>query len=173
MSQALLRASDLGGGVSAYVPRVIPINHAILTHEQRGLLTRLDRFEAPYLQEKLLEKGKFKGPLDYNVAFTEFKKYAGLTQISPTPIGMTSKEVDGVWHQFILFTREYGQFCDQILGRFLHHRPKTSLTPLAEGATRENFVNSYRAIFGELPSIWNSDSGQPCTNCCEDGCSEI
>ena len=42
-------------------------------------------------------------------------------------IGMPSKVVDVAWHEFILFTREYKQFCDDAFGRFLHHRPAESM----------------------------------------------
>jgi hypothetical protein len=31
--------------------------------------------------------------------------------------------IDKMWHTFILFTKEYGQFCDSFFGRILHHVP--------------------------------------------------
>ncbi|RBQ11663.1 hypothetical protein DP939_44795 [Spongiactinospora rosea] len=40
--------------------------------------------------------------------------HAGL---SPSP------EVDKGWHAFLLFTREYGEFCQRYAGRFIHHHP--------------------------------------------------
>ena len=36
---------------------------------------------------------------------------------SPSPL------VDIGWHNFILYTREYAQFCDTTAGRFIHHTP--------------------------------------------------
>jgi hypothetical protein len=38
-------------------------------------------------------------------------------------VAMPSQVVDVAWHEFILFTRAYEQFCQQALGRFLHHTP--------------------------------------------------
>ncbi len=38
-------------------------------------------------------------------------------------IAMPSKVVDDAWHEFLLFTRNYGAFCIEALGRFLHHTP--------------------------------------------------
>lgn len=32
-------------------------------------------------------------------------------------------EVDLAWHTFILHTKEYAEFCENLAGRFLHHRP--------------------------------------------------
>jgi hypothetical protein len=34
-----------------------------------------------------------------------------------------SQTVDVGWHTFILHTREYAHFCQQIAGRFIHHTP--------------------------------------------------
>jgi hypothetical protein len=32
---------------------------------------------------------------------------------------------DEMWHAFVLFTREYAEFCEQYVGRFCHHTPAT------------------------------------------------
>lgn len=37
--------------------------------------------------------------------------------------GMPSRIVDEAWHTFILFTREYADFCERAFGGFLHHAP--------------------------------------------------
>jgi hypothetical protein len=39
--------------------------------------------------------------------------------------------VDDGWHIFVLYTREYAQFCNQLCGRFIHHTPCN--TPGQEG----------------------------------------
>lgn len=31
------------------------------------------------------------------------------------------EKIDWMWHTFILFTREYAEFCDRYFGYFLHH----------------------------------------------------
>ena len=36
---------------------------------------------------------------------------------------MPSKVVDDAWHEFILHTKEYQDFCEGAFGRFLHHTP--------------------------------------------------
>ncbi len=38
-------------------------------------------------------------------------------------VSMPSEAVDTAWHQFILFTRDYEDFCQNAFGRFLHHTP--------------------------------------------------
>lgn len=38
-------------------------------------------------------------------------------------LGMPSKAVDTAWHEFILLTKNYADFCDKAFGKFLHHVP--------------------------------------------------
>lgn len=38
--------------------------------------------------------------------------------------GMPSKAVDTAWHEFILLTKSYADFCDGGFGKFLHHVPR-------------------------------------------------
>lgn len=117
----------------------------------------LDAFEAPFLQEKLLEKAVFATPEEYCHAFAEFKRYVALCAASDAPLAMSSRAVDEVWHQFILFTHEYFSFCGRFLGGYFHHAPRTSANPLAaDGMT--NFVAAYRNAFGAVPSIWGKAS---------------
>lgn len=33
--------------------------------------------------------------------------------------------IDKMWHEFILFTKDYMSFCDDNFGYYLHHQPKT------------------------------------------------
>lgn len=35
-----------------------------------------------------------------------------------------SKLIDIGWHAFLLYTKEYQDFCQRVAGRFLHHEPK-------------------------------------------------
>ena len=38
-------------------------------------------------------------------------------------VSMPSQVVDDLWHEFILYTREYQAFCRKAFGGFLHHSP--------------------------------------------------
>jgi hypothetical protein len=78
---------------------------------------------------------------------------------------MISRRVDAAWHLFVLFTREYGRFCDEHFGRYLHHRPKES-PPLPGDRTepapleaRRAFVEAYERHFGPLPAEWDDAAG--------------
>ncbi|GAB2867703.1 hypothetical protein GCM10027277_40990 [Pseudoduganella ginsengisoli] len=38
-------------------------------------------------------------------------------------VSMPSQVADDLWHEFILYTKNYEQFCNKAFGRFLHHTP--------------------------------------------------
>lgn len=42
-------------------------------------------------------------------------------------VSMPSQVADDLWHEFILYTRNYQQFCQRAFGRFLHHTPAEAL----------------------------------------------
>jgi len=58
--------------------------------------------------------------------FEEMKQYLGSTQ-SRSGHKSPSKPVDLAWHEFILFTRDYADFCQQYVGCFVHHVPTQKL----------------------------------------------
>lgn len=54
-------------------------------------------------------------------------------------VAMPSQVVDVAWHQYILNTRQYQQFCQQAFARFLHHTPSEAMqskTVAQEGIKR-------------------------------------
>jgi len=42
-------------------------------------------------------------------------------------VAMPSQVVDDLWHEFILFTRDYQVFCQAAFGKFLHHTPAVKM----------------------------------------------
>ena len=44
-------------------------------------------------------------------------------------IAMPSRVVDALWHEFILHTRSYHEFCRRAFGEYLHHTPAKALEP--------------------------------------------
>ena len=63
--------------------------------------------------------------------FTETKKWLWLTTREDAPplvITGEMKMLDEMWHNFVLFTPEYMEYCDSRFGRYVHHLP----TPVEE-----------------------------------------
>ena len=42
-------------------------------------------------------------------------------------VSMPSQVADDLWHEFILYTRNYDGFCRRAFGRFMHHTPAVAL----------------------------------------------
>jgi len=102
---------------------------------------------------------------DVRVAVDEFRKYMLLRRIYRSQVlPMPSKLVDEVWHQFILFTKDYHNFCNYVFGEYIHHQPTTASRQPSRKSIQQ-FYRSYRAQFGEPPSIWDSEENALTTDC--------
>jgi hypothetical protein len=125
-----------------------------MSHVLRRYFDRLDAYDAPFVTERLLHDGSFTDPQELRACFTELKKYVSLSRIHQVPLAMTSPRVDEVWHQFILFTREYRDFCAEFHGGFFHHAPNLPSRP-GNPKHIENLVRCYQATYGPMPAVWN------------------
>lgn len=123
---------------------------------RKEIISDIESYSAPFLKDKLLEKEVFKSEEEYNEAFKEFKRYVGLIDAYDKPLPMLSDSVDEVWHQLILYTKEYGEFCEEKLGYFLHHIPEDKKAEkLAKmGFSRTDFIELYDREYGKIPEIW-------------------
>lgn len=82
----------------------------------RGLLERLEKHR-PGLERKesaLVSRGLRQFFIAYLMSGQRF-------------VSMPSQIADDLWHEFILYTREYEKFCRGAFGSFLHHTPAVVL----------------------------------------------
>jgi hypothetical protein len=52
---------------------------------------------------------------------------------------MPSQAVDTAWHEFILLTKNYADFCEKAFGKFLHHTPHSA----GAAVEREGLARTY------------------------------
>jgi hypothetical protein len=63
-------------------------------------------------------------PKDYQLVTRALRKYfLAHLHSGRKYVSMPSQAVDEVWHDFILNTKAYSQFCGKAFGRFMHHTP--------------------------------------------------
>ncbi len=43
------------------------------------------------------------------------------------PVAMPSRIADDLWHEFILYTKQYAEFCRLAFGEFFHHTPAAAM----------------------------------------------
>jgi len=125
-----------------------------LTGRQLNMLRRIANYEMGFVLWKLVEDKKIPSRLASKAEY-EFKRFITLVALGNKPMAMISPLIDEVWHQFILFTNEYKEFCERTVGRFINHLPDTPFTPIPEVAGI-NFLGAYRNHFGALEKIWFS-----------------
>jgi hypothetical protein len=62
------------------------------------------------------------------------------------------EKIDEMWHTFLLFTRDYAEFCDRYFGLFLHHVPGEDgdEAPPEEGPVRAALEAQYAFVYEVL-----------------------
>lgn len=81
-------------------------------------------------------------------------------------VSMPSQVADTLWHEFILYTRDYQRFCSTAFGQFLHHSPAVTMGSVArsnEGlrrvwwyACKQENINPRRPL--RLPLLFALDA---------------
>lgn len=102
----------------------------------------------------------------------ELKRYLSLCSMYPTHnFHMFSKEVDNLWHTFIMHTKKYMHFCDEVAGRYLHHAPiDDEAKKLYDScAEKRKFIEMYTVTFNENPPVHIWASLDACTSDCKEG----
>lgn len=92
---------------------------------------------------------------DAHGTFEDMKRFLFLAAETGKPV-VPTKKIDEIWHDFILFTEDYEEFCLVHAGRFLHHRPRRRDDPANNGSlSRDKTIELAHATFGELSANWN------------------
>lgn len=89
--------------MSTYIPEMI--NHPLLRGTQYRLVTRQN------LDEKLAAS-MVKGLAQFLVVLAAHRK-----ELSPPTL------IDTAWHEALIDTKHYAEFCEEFFGVFLHHHP--------------------------------------------------
>jgi hypothetical protein len=78
----------------------------------------------PGLLRKLRARHPGLTPADVDAVARALRQFFGAHLLSGRKfVAMPSQVVDDLWHEFILYTRDYEQFCKRAFGRFMHHTP--------------------------------------------------
>lgn len=80
------------------------------THSEDKLELRLQQ-EHPYMSK-----------LEYQWKLLELKRYFIMASLLKQ-VPMFSEQVDQLWHEMLMFTRSYADFCAEFMGAMVHHEP--------------------------------------------------
>lgn len=72
------------------------------------------------------------------------------------------REIDEMWHEFILFTKDYSDFCQQYFGEYMHHMPNVfDNMPISREKETEEIEKLLPYIYDNLGEdtmrIWFAD----------------
>lgn len=137
-------------------------SRSVLTEAGPAALKASLSFEAPYLIEKLVNDHVCDSEDEARALFREVKRYLFLNRADQSKLWeMHSFRIDEVWHQFILFTRQYADFCNRHYGAYSPHSPSNAPVSAknkagqTQIATFKEFQAHYEKVFGEpLPDCW-------------------
>jgi hypothetical protein len=89
-----------------------------------------------------------------HLLFEDLKRYLSLSFYTDLPLP-PPREIDKGWHEFILMTRDYFDFCETYFGRYLHHQPSSNNASREDAAAGRNHTRELaRRIFGVLSDNW-------------------
>ncbi len=90
------------------------------------------------------------------------KQYYAAVLLDPYNSHAVSVEVDRFWHNHILHTHQYADFCNRMMGAYIHHIPLNRLDRRQMANIADVYGHTIRTlteIFGELdPTVW-TDNG--------------
>ena len=104
--------------------------YGIRMQHQRKVRERfIESYRFPLsIENKIIEKYPHLTNDDAQLAMQGLRDYFCMCNLADKRmVSMPSQVVDVAWHEFILFTRAYQEFCKKGLSRFLHHVPAEAM----------------------------------------------
>lgn len=90
---------------------------------------------------------------DFAEVFRELLRFFGLIRNSHYPLAMTSRTIDTLWHEFVLQTEIYSDFCQKHVGFYVHHRRHSSQNPVPLDSIPRT-IDILRRNHGPVKDIW-------------------
>ncbi|BBH23842.1 hypothetical protein Back11_51870 [Paenibacillus baekrokdamisoli] len=130
-------------------------------HPARAVSERLEAVLTVDFEERIKDRVLKINPAmregEWQWQWFELKRYFLMCAIL-RGVPMYSVKVDVVWHEMLMFTREYEQFCKQLCGGLIHHAPHAADAKPDPGE-RAWFDWVYGELFESTPvsgQLWGS-----------------
>jgi hypothetical protein len=143
-----------------------------MKYKQANLKEAMD-FKCDPIHQRLKNQGFSKKQV--NAMVLDGKRFLWMVAVNPGKAFMPPEKIDTVWHCFLEFTQIYHDFCNKVLGRFIHHFPKEALPasfsnircqscaagvgpiikPPIGISLEEQTTNVAKAMFGKISKNWS------------------
>lgn len=114
-------------------PESVPTSLGILNPSDKDIVkllhSSISSAYASQLKNRLLLHNPEWKDHDFDWRYFELKRYFILNSLLKT-VPMFSERVDEIWHEMLMFTKEYEKFTHKFYKGFLHHTPNSDTSPI-------------------------------------------
>ncbi|MFE1245821.1 hypothetical protein ACFW35_17045 [Fictibacillus sp. NPDC058756] len=92
----------------------------------------------------------------FEACFFELKRFFIMCSLLNN-VPMFSKKVDAIWHEMLMYTKEYEKFSSDLCGEHIHHAPNDTVTPDPHGRAWFDLLYTKLFVFTEFaPVAWGT-----------------
>jgi hypothetical protein len=130
----------------------------------------IEKWDFSLMREKMQEPSHAGWTLErIDAAIIDYKRYMAITKALDGYQLVPNGEIDRIWHEHILDTRQYSKDCLELFGGFLHHYPYFGMRGESDKSQWEDTStlsnDFWTNLFGE--SLYNDkDSAMKCPQSC-------
>lgn len=126
-------------------------------------LSRLQGWELSNIRQRVQRRTGWSEEVLFYVE-REYRRFISLAILMPSQMLGMAGPVDEFWHEHLLDTENYMMMCEDVVGTFVHHRPK-DIGNATDAANYERTIFALKTYYGEAPEqIWPEVEG-PLVNC--------
>jgi hypothetical protein len=116
-----------------------------------GSVTQVIRYRNDSVVTRITEELKVTRKIAKKL-FTDLKRFLWLAAVSKEKHLVPSPVLDDAWHSFVLFTKDYEDFCNKYFGGFLHHAPQRHGEKRLARADLRGTIEAMYKEFKKIPS---------------------
>jgi len=131
--------------------------------------TRVLNYDAPHIVQRFAKQYDIPKE-EAHRRFLQCLMFLVICAEAPKISHAPSSIIDDAWHSFVLHTKEYQAFCEDYLGRFVHHNP----TDAPEKEAYRRTIRAMTARFGVIDrTYWPNHKAADCdSGVCQGYCSD-
>lgn len=121
----------------------------LFTENHKKILTLIDMHDFSRVRQRVSKEQGITDKKILDEGIDNLKRYYAVAFLDPLNEHAVSKPVDPFWHTHILFTKEYTQFCIDVVNAYMHHEPLDE-SDSAEVERVKNLYEYTRLIYSKM-----------------------
>ena len=150
-------------------------------YADQALLSRVMQYQHPELVERFKDKLRLSQESAQQL-FDDVKRFLFVCGTQRSDGGSPTEKIDLGWHEFLLYSRDYREFCLDMFGHFIEHAPRAYFNPTRrpKGQMRTTYLIAL-SVFGSLSINWDQaapshadmHTTSPCDACSNTTCTWV